>query len=67
MSTWLITSFGLPVALTTGRLAAPVLGGLPRHPLSLAALAVTLSVLVTGLTLTLVRRRRRVSGGESSS
>jgi len=65
MSSWLITSFGLPVVLTTGRLAAPVLGGLPRHPLGLATLAATLSIMAVGLTL--VRRRRRVSGGGSNS
>jgi hypothetical protein len=63
MSTWLITSFGLPVALTAGRLTAATLSGLPPH---LVAVAITLGGAMTTSLLVARRRRRRASPGASS-
>jgi hypothetical protein len=64
MSTWLITSFGLPVVLTVGRLSALTLSGWPRH--LVAAGVGTLAAAMTTSLLVARRRRRRASPGASN-
>jgi hypothetical protein len=64
MSTWLITSFGLPVALTAGRLTARTLSGLTPD---LVTVASTLAGAMTALLLVARHRRRRASPGASNS
>jgi hypothetical protein len=68
MSTWLITSFGLPVVLTTGRLTA-LTGALPRHPADVlaVAVAVVLSAVTTSCIGMAHRRHRRASRRGSTS
>jgi hypothetical protein len=66
MSTWLITSFGLPVALTTGRLAT-LTWGLPGHPTGALVVAVALSAVTTGCIVVAHWRRRRASQRGSTS
>jgi hypothetical protein len=63
MSTWLITSFGLPVALTAGRLTAVSLSGWPPQ---LVAVASSLAVATTIALLVGRRRRRPASPGASN-
>jgi hypothetical protein len=61
----MITSFGLPVVMTTGRLVPLVLTGLTRHPVEAVAAVVTclVSALCWGAATSLRRRRilRRAS------
>jgi hypothetical protein len=66
VSTWLITSFGLPVALTTGRLTA-LTESLPRHPADVLVGAVVLALVMTGSIVVAQWRRRRVSRRGSTS
>jgi hypothetical protein len=66
MSTWLITSFGLPVALTTGRLTA-LTEALPRHPAGVLVMAVVLSVVTASAIAVAQWRRRRGSQRGSTS
>ncbi len=62
MSSWLIPSLGLPVAMTTGRLVVLTLTGALRHPIG-AVTAATASVvmLLTGCAAAVGLRRRRTS------
>jgi len=66
MSTWLITSFGLPVALTTGRLTT-LASSLPRHPAGVAVVAVVLSAVTASCIAVVQWRRRRTSQRGSTS
>ena len=65
MSSWLIPSMGLPVAMTTGRLLVLTLTGVPRHPIGAVAAAtgsaVMLLLLTVGCAALVGRRRRRAS------
>jgi hypothetical protein len=66
---WPITSFGLPVAMTTGRLVVGISTGLSGPAISAAAVATGagLSVLVLSCLTWLHLRRRRASRHGSSS
>ena len=65
MSSWLIPSMGLPVAMTTGRLLVLTLTGVPRHPIGAVAAAtgsaVLLLLLTVGCAALVGLRRRRAS------
>jgi hypothetical protein len=61
MSSWLITSLGLPVATTTGRLVVMTLTGALRHPIGVVSLAAGSAVVLTGCGAPVVLRRRRAS------
>jgi hypothetical protein len=68
VSSWLIPSLGLPVAMTTGRLVVLTLIGASRHPIG-AVTAATGSVvlLMMGCAAVVGRRRRRASRRASIS
>ena len=61
MPIWLITSFSLPVARTTGRLLALLVQGLWRNPFGVATLAGASSIVVVALGVLLALRQRRTS------
>jgi hypothetical protein len=65
VSSWLIPSMGLPVAMTTGRLLVLTLTGVPRHPIGAVAAAtgsaVLLLLLTVGCAALVGLRRRRAS------
>jgi hypothetical protein len=67
MSSWLITSFGLPVATTTGRLLDRTLSGLPGHLIVMAMIVVGLTTAVMGgrAALHLLHRRGSRRGSNS--
>jgi hypothetical protein len=56
---WLITSFGLPVATTTGRLIVVLSSNLSRHPFSAVTVVVGLSMVAAGWRILLHLRHRR--------
>ena len=59
MAPRLLSSFGLPVALTTGRLVISTAAALTRHPIGWVA-ALTLPVLLLSGSLLREGRRRRL-------
>jgi hypothetical protein len=65
VTSWLIPSIGLPVAMTTGRLVVLTLTGVSRHPIGAVAAAtgsaVMLLLLTVGCAALVGRRRRRAS------
>ncbi len=67
MPIWLITSFSLPVARTTGRLPALLMKDLWRNPFAMATLAAVSSTLLVGSWLLRAGRARRTSRRASIS
>ena len=65
MSSWLIPSLGLPVAMTTGRLIVRTLTGVSRHPIrgvtGVTGSAVMLLLVTLGCAALVGLRRRRAS------
>jgi hypothetical protein len=61
MSSWLITSLGLPVATTTGRLVVMTLTGALRHPIGVVSLSAGLALVVIACGVPVFLRRRRAS------
>jgi hypothetical protein len=67
VTSWLITSFGLPVATTAGRLIVVASTGLSRNPLgAVTATAVSLVGAASGLMLAHRRRQRALRRGSIS-
>jgi hypothetical protein len=67
MTSWLITSFGLPVATTTGRLIVMTSTTLSRHPLSAVTAVAGSAVGAAGWgTLAHLRHRRALRRGSVS-
>jgi uncharacterized membrane protein len=64
---WPITSFGLPVAMTTGRLLIGISTGVSHHAIRLAAVVTGLSMLLIICLTTAHLRRRRASRHGSNS
>jgi hypothetical protein len=67
MTSWLITSFGLPVATATGRLVAATSTGLSRHLLSTIMAVLMVTVGVASWRVHLFRRHRRALRRASTS
>jgi hypothetical protein len=67
VSTRLITSFGLPVALTTGRLMFLTMSGLLRRPILVLVYLCGLTLAVTAHRTVKHLRHRRVSRPGSTS
>jgi len=67
VSSWLITSLGLPVATTTGRLLDRILSDARGHVTGMAMMVVGLTTVVTGgrATVHLLRRRGSPRGSNS--
>jgi hypothetical protein len=65
VSSWLIPSLGLPVAMTTGRLIVRTLTGVSRHPIGgatgVTGSAVMLLLVTLGCAALVGLRRRRAS------
>jgi cytochrome c biogenesis protein CcdA len=69
VSSWLITSLGLTVAMTTGRLVVLTLTGVTRHPIGAVTAAGSALMLLMGCAalMGLRRRRQRISRRASIS
>jgi hypothetical protein len=62
VSSWLIPSWGLPVAMTTGRLVVQTFTGASGHPIAaVTAVAMSALMLMIGCAALVSRRRRRAS------
>ncbi len=67
MAPRLLSSFGLPVALTTGRLVVWIAVDLTRHPIGLVAAVALPATTLMGCLVLAGRRRRLVSRRGSRS